>query len=99
MDFFSDLFSWLGEHEATVAIVLAMLALLRSMWGEFQQLVSQVWKFKGWALIPKAYTRAKATYRKYQAKGLMQRRLEGLSVRIGINDFETSLGEDPRNSN
>ena len=95
MDFLPNFSTWWNEQGATVATILAVLALLKSMWKEFQQLVSVVWRHKAWSILPKSYRKAKTLYRKRRAVSLIQRELEGISVRIAIHQYDNNLGEDP----
>ncbi len=102
MDFLTEISTAWSEHwEATVAImatILTVLALLKRMGKEIQQLGSFVWRWKGWTIVSRLYRKAKTQYRVRRAKSVMRRTLEGGRVRIGIRVYDKCLRDDPSKS-
>ena len=93
-----NLTAWYEQWAATIATIVAVIALFKSMSKEIQQLVSSDWRWKGWAIISRLYRKANTLYRVSRAKSVMRRTLEGSSVRIGIQVYDNCLRDDPSKS-
>ena len=99
MDFLAEISTaWSEGWGATVATILAVMALLKSMGKEIRQLSTIVWRWKGWATISRLYRKAIALYRVRRAKSLMRQGLEGDRLRIRIRVYENCLRGDPSDS-
>ena len=99
MEFLAEISTaWSEGWGATIATILAVIALLKSMGKEIQQLGTTVWRWKGWAIFSKLYRKASALYRVRRAKSLMRQVLEGRSLRIGIRVYDNCLRDDPSDS-
>ena len=99
MDLFAEFSTaWNEGLGATIATILATIALLKSMGKELKQLSSSVWRWKAWAIISKLCRKAVTLYRVHRAKSVMRRTLEEKTVRIGIRVYENCLGDDPSKS-
>ena len=99
MDFLTEISTAWNEHwGASIATILAVLALLKSMGKEIQQIGSLIWRWIGWTIISKIYRKAKTLYRLWRAKSAMRRTLERSWVRIGIQEYDNCLREDPDKS-
>ena len=99
MEFFAEISTaWSEGWGAAIATILAVIALLKSMGKEIQQLGSVVWRWKGWAILSRLYRKMIALYRVHRAKGWMRRALESGGLRIQIRAYDDSLRDDPSNS-
>lgn len=95
MDILTEIWTaWNEQLGATIATILAVIALLKSMSKETQDLVSSVWRWKGWEIVFKLYKKAETAYRVRRAKSVMRRTLEGKSLLIGIQVYDNCLRSD-----
>ncbi len=96
MDFFSDLFTaWNEGWGATVATILALIALAKSMGRDILGMGSAVWHWRGWTIVPKSCRRVNTLYRIRRAKSVMRRTLEEKELLIGIQVYENCLRKNP----
>ena len=103
MDFLTEIVTaWNEIGGATIAtilaVILAVIALLKIMGKGIHQLVSIVWRWKGWGFISRLYRKANTLYRVRKAKSVMLRTLEETSVRIGIREHNNCLRNEPSKS-
>ena len=99
MDLLTELFAaWNEGWGATIAAILALIALVKSTGKEIQQLGSTAWHWKGWTIASESYRRAITLYRERRAKSLMRRTMERQGVQIGIRVYDACLREDPGKS-
>ena len=99
MEFLAEISTaWSEGWGATIATILAVIALLKSMGKEIQQLGTTVWRWKGWAIISGIYRKAIALYRVRRAKSLVRQRLEGGILPIGIRAYNNCLRGNPSDS-
>ena len=99
MDFLTEIWKgWNEQWGATVATVLAVIAILKSMGKEILQLVSTVWRWNGWTVVSRICRRAIMVYRVRKAKSVMRRTLEEISLRVGIRVYDSCLRDDPSQS-
>ena len=90
--------AWNEQLGATIATILALIALLKSMGKEIQQIGSAIWRWQGWTIVSKLCRKAKILYRVSRAKSVMRQTLEENWVRIGIGEYGHCLQEDPSKS-
>ena len=99
MDFLNEIWSaWNNQWGATVATILATIALLKGMGKEVKSFVSTVWHWKGWSLLSNCVGRAKAYWKVRRARSVMRRKLIGTQMRIPLKAYEDSLRDDPSQS-
>ena len=99
MDFITEFSTvWNEGWGATIATVLAVIALLKSTGKEIQQLGSTVWRWKGWTIVSGSYRKANTLYRLRRAKSVMRRTMDGRDVQIAIQVYDTCLRENPSKS-
>ena len=99
MDILTEIWTaWNEQLGVTIATILAVIALLKSMSKETQDLVSSVWRWKGWGIVFKLYKKAENVYRVRSAKRLMRRTLEEVSLQIEIRAYDNCLRIDPGKS-
>ena len=99
MDFLTELWrSWNDQWGASIATIVALIALLKATGKEVKQLVSTVWRWKGWTFVSKPYRYTIAKYRSHRSKTLFQLILERETILVGIEVYESCLQDNPRQS-
>ena len=99
MDFLSEIWTtWNEELAATAIAVAALIALLNGAGKAIKRLVSTVWGWKGWALVPREWSSMVTRFRSHRAKKLIQRKLERETILVRIQVYESCLQHDPRQS-
>ncbi len=96
MDFLSDIWrAWNDQWGASVATILALIALLLNVGKETKQLVTHVARWKIWGIVPSLLRNAIRKYRSWRAESILRRALEGETFRVGIRNYDDSLRSDP----
>ena len=99
MDFLSDIWrEWNDQWGASVATILALIAILMRVGKEIKQLAITVWRWKVWTLVSRPCRYMITRYRLQIAKKLIRRELQGATIRIGIRVYDGCLRNDPRQS-
>ena len=98
MDFLTEVWTaWNEQLGATIATIVAVIALLKTMGKNIRQLGSTVWRWKGWTIVSRPYRRANTLYRVRKARGVMRRVLKGGLV-IEMQVYDNCLRENPGKS-
>ena len=99
MDSLTDIWTfWNQQVGATLATLLAAFALLKATGSGIRQAVSDVWQWKGWALLARLLRRVNTLYRVRRAKSAMRRYMEDRRLTIPIQVYDSCLGDDPSKS-
>ena len=99
MDFLSDIWrGWNDQWGASIATIVALIALLKTTGKEIKLLVTTVWRWKVLTFVSKPYRYTITKYRSHGSKTLIQLKLERETILVGIQVYESCLQSDPRQS-
>ena len=106
MDLLTDTWAVWNQHvEATIATVgativaiLSVYAFVKKTGSGFLQMVSDVRRWKGWAVLARFCKRVIVPYRVRRAKSVIRQSLEGSGLKIPIEAYAASLRDDPSRS-
>lgn len=96
MDFLTDIWRfWNDQLGTSLAAIVALYALLKSAGKDVRQMVAGVIRWKAWRVAHRLLRYIIRRYRSRRAKRIIRRLLEGVTVQVGIRNYDDSLRSDP----
>ncbi len=96
MDFLASAWTiWNEELGASIATIIALLALIRAAGKDIGHIASTIWRWKGWTAMSRAFSKLEISYRLHIARRIVEQLLEEHKYTIGIREYDECLGQDP----
>ena len=87
--------AWNQEWGATVATILALIALAFSLSEKLQRLLSAIRSWRIWPIVINLYRTIRNKYRVHRAKSAMETKLKQTGIRIPIQTYASCLRQNP----
>ena len=86
---------WNEELGASIATIVALLALTRAAGNDIRHIASSIWRWKEWTAISRAVAKLEILYKLHKAKRIVGQLLEEHKYTINIREYDDCLMQDP----